>query len=865
MILIPRSKTTEEVQDFRCKDSSTRTIRRDTDNAPSQRQFSKEERNPTTVRNTDTTPGRTKMTATQEQAQEVVPNSQWQQPRNRRGGKKHLEANPTRKNQLATSTTSSRATTGSNRRFSRRKSSTRSTRRRHTQPTPQDNWNSQLEFGYSNTIPPSMYYYYQDTPTAAYLSPPFYDYSGTTAPSSYNEDTASLLDPTAATTMTIQPLQPYLLTASCGMAEQPSYYYQYHQYPPVPEMTSNTSTNSYYNNNNDYCSMVNYPPPVAWATAASYESTALLPPNATATTNITTHSPDCSTTSSPYYSYDYDGTTFYYSPRDVQLCMPSSTIDTTAAQIDFTTHFNAEGVSSPTTKTCGISTASVNNNNITSVHREEVEIPVRYVPASTTIGTAQDHPNVKSSTTISDSKIEPSSCPITTVAIPREEYYPCYSFDYHQLYHQYWQPAAVSNDSISFSGPGNPFQSHQQEHYPAIVDLIEGNARAPSKEHGAAAAFSPIGAEAFPTSSTGSTVLRKEDDAVKEENSTTKAEFSKKEEVNESVPQVSRPTLLEDELLTPLLQAFHLESSKDIPSSVLHAVITYAKNKSSDSYGFDDLLTKLDQKNHAISLSNRRTDDETANAVSSNNSLTGTKQQHQQQQKRLLLLALESKCEFDVINDLVLKCTNENTAYNARRAALAELPVQDHPKNVPKSHVPMKNSLKVKKKAKSKQKQPRHHFLELVLEKLICIITNHLQPIHKHQLSDPSKISETHCSKKKLQGYEECQRLLLIAQLLQKKGIQMNHPTKLMFEKYSRQFSKNAALHYAIEDGKSWDWIKTMILDRFPASIIEQKKDNLYPCFVAATCEASSLDIVYQLLVSNTCWVPSQTETRTGG
>jgi hypothetical protein len=70
---------------------------------------------------------------------------------------------------------------------------------------------------------------------------------------------------------------------------------------------------------------------------------------------------------------------------------------------------------------------------------------------------------------------------------------------------------------------------------------------------------------------------------VKEEDSTTTVEFSKIEEVNESLPQVSKPALLEDELLTPLLEAFYLESSKDIPSSILHAVITHAKTKSNGS------------------------------------------------------------------------------------------------------------------------------------------------------------------------------------------------------------------------------------------------------------------------------------------
>jgi hypothetical protein len=57
---------------------------------------------------------------------------------------------------------------------------------------------------------------------------------------------------------------------------------------------------------------------------------------------------------------------------------------------------------------------------------------------------------------------------------------------------------------------------------------------------------------------------------------------------------------------------------------------------------------------------------------------------------------METKCKFDVINNLVLKCIDKNMPCNTRRAALAELPVQDHPENILKLPVQTKNPLKEK-------------------------------------------------------------------------------------------------------------------------------------------------------------------------
>jgi hypothetical protein len=441
--------------------------------------------------------------------------------------------------------------------------------------------------------------------------------------------------------------------------------------------------------------------------------------------------------------------------------------------------------------------------------------------------------------------VGPYDCqPIATVdKIHFEEEYHPYFYNYYHYYNQHWQPPhypTSSTDTCFPDGssiPTNSSQPYHNEQEQQVALSFPMKDTKPSSTAEDDSTLAPKNVEKLtPPSGTYGSSLLKEEEEIGTSNA---AEFS-----NEGA-NLSLLSLQEDEIIAPLLKAFHLECGKIKYLSLFQVVIQHAKSHPRFSYGFNDLLTKLQQKGLAKTVDGNA-------SVSTTDNKNLTESQEEQQLERLLLLALEIKCNIDVITQIVVKCMNANSPSAVKRFALAELPVPDHQKNVLKFPVPYMNASKGKKNAKTKRQ--RYPFLESVLEKLMHIITNSFQTLL--QLDDST--SELECSKIYLSAYEEYQRLLSLVQLLHRKGIQMNQPTKQMFEKYSGNFPGNdMALLHAIQNGKSWAWIKNMVLDKSPAGILETKKDDLYPCFVAATCEASSLDVVFQLLALNTCWVPS--------
>jgi hypothetical protein len=699
---------------------------------------------------------------------------------------------------------SGQTTTNVRSRYSRKKKYT--SRRRYTNvnqlllPIPaQDSfWSSHWDYASNIALPPMHFYNCQDTTTtASYIPLPLLNYSNsapTATAATYNED-AMLW-------------QTYPLQVDCndGSLGQPSYTYcHYQQYPPHLYLSTNPENIS------------------------------------SAIVSLSSHG--C-LTSLPVYSYDYDGTTFYYSPSDAQLELPTYTMNTPTAIIDSVSASNVKDVLLHDTDTSVMGTRSENSCYIDSVHvRNGAEDVPQIQDSAKDLATSPDKCH---------KIIGPSDChPTASIdEIHFEENHP-YFYNYYPYYYQHWQPPhypASSTDTCFPDGsliidPTNSFQLYHNEQEQQVALSLPRKDTKPSStaEDGNTLAPKNEGM-LIPPSHTDRCRLLEEEEEIGTRNA---AEFPKGGANHSLRLQVSKLSLQEDEIIAPLLKAFHLECGNIKCLSLFQVVTQHAKSHPSFSYGFDALLTKLQHKSLAKTVGGN------AN-VSTTDNKDLTKSQEEQQLERLLLLALEIKCNIDVITRIVVKCMNANSPSAVKRFALAELPLQDHQKNVLKFPVPYMNASKGKKKSRTKQQ--RYPFLESVLEKLMHIITNSFRTLI--QLDDPT--SELECSKIYLSAYEEYQRLVSIVKLLHRKGIQMNQPTKQMFEKYSSNFTGNyMALLHAIKNGKSWAWIKNMVLDNSPASILETKKDDLYPCFVAATCEASSLDVVFQLLALNTCWVPS--------
>lgn len=716
-------------------------------------------------------------------------------------------------------------------RYSRKKKKT--SRHRYTngnQPLPhvppQDSfWSTQGDYASNSTLPSMHFYNCQDTATTTLFTPlPLLNYSNNslnlTAASS-NED-AMLW-------------QPYPLDVGCNdeILGQSSYsYHHYQQYLPHFDLTTdgNTDVNSFHTSNGDYfIPPYSSTPFFAWKTTASCVYNAL-PPPLHYNINASLSSHGCSK-SLPFYSYDYGGTTFYYSPSDVQVVIPTCTMSTPTAVIDAPFASNEK---------------QVNCNSDSVLVRSETEdvLPVCYPANDTAISQEK---TLQTAAHYDCNYNEIAGQPVAAVGtIHSEEYLP-YFYEYYHCYDQNWQPPCYtgrSADTCFLGGclivdPTNSSQQyHDKQQQKVALSTVPSSTTKISTDH------APTNAgKLIPLScSSGSSFLKEE-----EESSTiTAADFSKDSAHHSSPVQASKQSAQQDELLSLLLKAFHLEFGKIKDSSLYQAVIQHAKSHATFSYRFDNLLTKVQYEGIAMT--------EDRNAVSTMGNKTLTKSQELQQLEGLLLLALEIKCNMDVVKRIVVKCMNTYSSSAIERFALAELPLQDHQNNVPKCHALHINASKGKKKARGKEQ--RYPFLESVLERLMFIITNSFQA-QEELLRLDGPTPEGECSKTYFAAYEEYHRLVTVAQLLHKKRVHMNQPTKQMFEKYASKLpGSNMSLLHAIQNGKSWDWIKNMVLDKSPASIIKMKKEGLYPCFIAATCEASSLDVLFQLLVLNTCWLP---------
>jgi hypothetical protein len=568
--------------------------------------------------------------------------------------------------------------------------------------------------------------------------------------------------------------QSYPLEVGCNdeILGQPSYTYTYHhcqQYLPNFHLTTDGTTyvNSFHTSNGSYFT------PFAWETTASCDYNTLPPPPHNIS-SASFSSQDCST-SLPFYSYDYGGTTFYYSPSDVQVVMPTCTVNTPNAVIDAPFASNEKDV----------------NCNSDSVHaRNEAEdvLPICYPANDTAISPEK---TLQTAALYDCNFNEISAHPVAAVGTIHSEEYPPYFYENYHYWDQNWQPPCYIGKSTDTWFPGGSLvgdPTNLSEQQQVALSNMSNSTTKISTDHAPtnAGMLVPL------LCSSGSTYLKEE-----EESSTLAvADFSKDSANHSSPVQASKQSLQQNELLSPLLKAFHLEFGKIKDSSLYRAVIQHAKSHATFSYRFDNLLTKV--QHEAVAM----TEDQSAVSTTSNKTLT--KSIELQQLEGLLLLALEIKCNIDVIKRIVVKCMNAYSSSSMERFALAELPLQDHQKNVPKFPALHISASKGKKKARGNEQ--RYPFLESVLERLMHIITNSFRE-ELLRLDGPTL--EKECAKSYFAAYEEYHRLVTVAQLLHKKGVHKNQTTKEMLAKYASKLpGSNMSLLHAIQNGKSCDWIK---------------------------------------------------------